>query len=162
MKKGILSVLSMIAGATAGAVVVAGVVGKKSGEKLNKVTNMSDKHLSLYLMMNQWVKVKQEGKNLASYFEKNGYKKIAIYGMNYVGETLLEELKGTDVQVAYAIDKNADGIYTDVEVVTIDDTLDEVDAIIVTAITFFDEIEETLSEKVNCPIISLEDILYEV
>ena len=43
-----------------------------------------------------------------------------------------------------------------------DDDLENVDAIVVTAITFFDEIAEKLEEKVNCPVISLEDILYEV
>jgi hypothetical protein len=113
-------------------------------------------------MMNQWVKVKQEGKNLASYFEKNGYKKIAVYGMSYAGETLLDELKDTDIKVAYGIDQKADSIYTDVDIVTMDDDFEEVDAVVVTAITFFDEIEDRLSEKVDCPIISLEDILYEV
>ena len=158
MKKGVISVLSMLTGAVAGA----GVVSKRSGEKINDFRNLSDKHLALYLMMNQWVKVKQEGKNLASYFEKNGYKKIAIYGMRYVGETLLSELKGTEVQVAYAIDRNADIIYSDIDVFTVDDELEQVDAIVVTAITFFDDIKENLSDKVSCPIISLEDILYEV
>lgn len=158
MKKGVVSILSTLAGAVVGI----GVVGKLSGEKLNKEKNKSNKHLALYLMMNQWVRVKQEGKNLSSYFEKNGYKRIAIYGMHYVGETLLDELKGTSVQVVYAIDKDADGIYTDIDVVTVEDALDEVDAIVVTAITFFDEIEEVLREKVSSPIISLEDILYEI
>ena len=43
-----------------------------------------------------------------------------------------------------------------------EDTLDDVDAIVVTAVTFFDEIEDELHKKVNCPILSLEDILYEV
>jgi len=43
-----------------------------------------------------------------------------------------------------------------------DDSLEDVDVVIVTAITFFDEIETKLSEKLDCPIISLEDILYEV
>ena len=43
-----------------------------------------------------------------------------------------------------------------------EDDLKPVDAIVVTAITFFDEIKEKLSEKIDCPIISLEDILYEV
>ena len=123
---------------------------------------MSDKHLALFLMMNQWVKVKQEGKNLSAYFEKNGYKKIAIYGMSFAGETLVDELRGSDVYVAYGIDQNAETIYTDVEVVTMENTLAEVDAIVVTAISFFDEIEEKLSEKIDCPVISLEDILYEV
>lgn len=123
---------------------------------------MSDKHLALFLMMNQWVKVKQEGKNLASYFEQNEYQKIAIYGMSYAGETLVEELKDSNIEVKYGIDKNADSMYIDVDVLTIEDDLESVDAIVVTAITFFDEIEEKLSEKMDCPIISLEDILYEI
>lgn len=162
MKKRAISLLSMLTGAVVGSVAVVGTVGKKNVKRINSAKSMSDKHLSLYLMMNQWVKVKQEGKNLSTYFENNGYKKIAIYGMNYVGETLLSELKETDVQVVYAIDKNADVIYSDIDVVTIDDELEPIDAIVVTAITFFDEIEENLSDKVSCPIISLEDILYEV
>ena len=62
----------------------------------------------------------------------------------------------------YAIDKNADMIYANVDVVTPDDELEPVDVIVVTAIYYFDEIEEDLSEKVDCPIISLEDILYEI
>ena len=158
MKKPIISIFSSLAGAVLGA----GVVGKMSLDKTKKIQSMSQKHFALFLMMNQWVKVKQEGKNLALYFEKNGYKKIAIYGMSYAGETLIDELKDSGIIVAYAIDKKADSIYVDVDVVTMDDELKEVDAIVVTAITFFDEIEEQLSEKIDCPIISLEDILYEV
>lgn len=94
--------------------------------------------------------------------EKNGYKKIAIYGMSYAGETLVDELKGAGIEVVYGIDKNADLIYAEVDVMTVDDDFAPVDAIVVTAITFFDEIEGMLSEKMDCPIISLEDILYEV
>ena len=82
--------------------------------------------------------------------------------MSYVGETLLGELKDSEIRIAYGIDQNADGIYTDVEIVSVDNDLEDVDAIVVTAITFFDEIEEKLSAKMSCPIISLEDILYEV
>lgn len=158
MKKSLISVLSAVTGAAVGA----GAVGKKLSQKAKRAKFMSDKHLALFLMMNQWVKVKQEGKNLASYFEQNEYQKIAIYGMSYAGETLINELKGTNVSVAYGIDKKADSIYADVDVVSIDDDLAPVDVIVVTAITFFDEIEENLSEKLDCPIISLEDILYEV
>lgn len=158
MKKGTILVLSMLGGVVTGA----GTVGKIQRNKIEKVKSMSEKHLELFLMMNKWVKVKQKGKNIASYLEKNGYKNIAIYGMSYAGETLINELKGTNVSVAYGIDKKADSIYADVDVVSIDDDLAPVDVIVVTAITFFDEIEENLSEKLDCPIISLEDILYEV
>jgi len=158
MRKGMISVLSILAGAAAGA----GAVEKIEKANLSKVKSLSDKHFALYKMMNEWVKVKQKNKSIADYLEKRGYMQIAIYGMNYVGETLLTELENTNVKVVYAIDKNADNIYSDVEVVLPENELGEVDAVIVTPITFFDEIEQMLSEKMECPIISMDDILYEI
>ena len=140
------------------------VVGTKKmiQKKIREGWEMSEKHLSLFLMMNQWVEIKQEGKNLRSYFEENGYYEIAIYGMSYAGETLINELQGSNVKIKYGIDQNAENIYADINLVSPDDELENVDAIIITPIKFFDEIEKKLSKKVNCPILSLEDILYEV
>lgn len=158
MKKGIITVISGIAGVIAGA----GAVAKVLGKSLSKTNNLSDKHLALFLMMNQWVKVKQEGKKLSEYFETNGYKKIAIYGMSYAGETLLDELRESEIEVVYGIDNRADSIYLDLDIVTMEDTFEEVDAVVVTAITYFEEIAEKMEKKLECPIISLEDILYEV
>lgn len=157
MKKGVVSVLSMLAGGIAGA----GAIGKISMEKAGKIQAKSDKHLALFLMMNKWVKVKQEGKNLSSYFMEHGYKRIAVYGMSYAGETLISELKDSDIELAYGIDQKK-GLYSYIDILSLDENLPEVDAVVVTAITFFDEIEEVLAEKVSCPIISLEDILCEV
>jgi len=158
MKKGIISALS----AFTGVVVGAGAAGRATRDSLRKIQGMSEKHLALFLMMNRWVRVKQEGKNLVQYFERKGYKKIAIYGMSYVGETLIEELKESEIEVAYGIDRNANSMYSALNIFSLEDSLDEVDAIVVTAITFFDEIEAMLSEKTDCPIVSLEDILYEI
>jgi hypothetical protein len=162
MNKGIKTATTVILATLTGGVAGATVIGKSMGKKTKKAQGYADKHLTLFKMMNQWVKVKQEGKNLSSYFEKYGYKKIAVYGMSYAGETLVDELKDSDIKVAYGIDKNADSIYSEVDIVTIDDDFEDVDAIVVTAITFFDEIEDKLSKKIDCPIVSLEDILYEV
>lgn len=162
MKKGFIVAVSALSGAIIGAGASAVTVGKFSGETNKKVKKMSDKHLALFLMMNQWVKVKQEGKNLETYFERNGYQKIAIYGMSYAGETLFNELKDSNIQVAYAIDQKAEGIYADVDIVSPDAVLADVDAIVVTPIFFMDEIEEMLSSRISCPILSLEDILFEV
>lgn len=158
MKKGIIAVASTFAGTLLGA----GTVSKVMGEKLVNFRNTSDKHFAMFRMMNQWVRVKQAGKNLASYFEAKGYERIAVYGMSFVGETLLDELKGTGITVAYGIDRNADAIYADVDVMNIDDELAKVDVVVVTVITFFEEIEAQLSAKMDCPIISIEDALYEV
>ena len=114
------------------------------------------------MAFDQWLRIHQEGKTLVEYFRQNQYQTVAIYGMKELGERLYDELKGTDVTVRYIIDQNADMIYADVDVVTPEDVLEPVDVIVVTAIYYFDEIEENLSGKIQCPIVSLEDILYEI
>lgn len=158
MKKGLVGVTMALAGAGIGAVVAEKVMNKK----VDKWQQMSDKHLDLFLMMNQWVHVKQKGKNLSEYFERNNYRNIAIYGMSYVGETLLDELKDFGICVKYGIDKRAGRISQEIDMVTMEDDLQEVDAVVVTVITFFNEIAEALEKKLDCPVLSLEDILYEL
>lgn len=158
MKRQIVNVVSGALGLVAGA----SAAGKVLGKKVSIMSELSDKHLALYMLMNQWVQVKQEGKSLVSYFEANEYTNIAIYGMNYVGQTLYRELENSLITIKYAIDQNAENIYADCEVLTMEDDLENVDAVIVTPIYYFDEIERKLREKVDCPIISVEDIVYEV
>lgn len=158
MKKGVIAVLAALGGFVLGAL----GVGKILNGKIASKSRMSEKHLSLYLMMNQWVKAKQENKSIAEYLAKQGYKEIAIYGMNYVGETLWSELADSDICVQYGIDKNADTIYLDIDILHPDDELPQVDAVIVTAITFYDEIEDFLAEKMDCPVLSLDDILQDI
>ena len=75
---------------------------------------------------------------------------------------MLEELEKTNIQVAYAIDRNLDGVYANISIVSPEGILEEVDAIVVTAIASFDEIAEELYKKIKYPVISLEDILYEI
>lgn len=162
MKKSTIGILSTFIGMTVGVVTGALATGKVMSKKLKKENDISNKHLALFLMMDQWVKVKQDGKKLSSYFEKNGYKRIAIYGMSYAGRTLVEELKGSNIEISYGIDRNAANIYNEFEILTPDDDLEDVDAIVVTPIFFMDEIEKMLLEKVSCPIVSLENIVFEV
>ncbi len=156
MKKKTISAISFLAGTALGL----GTMERFERKRCYKLEKESGKHLALFLMMNQWVKLKQENKSLVSYFMENEYKEIAVYGMSYAGETLVEELKGSEIEVVYGIDNRADSLYSDLNIVSSDDSLEKVDVVVVTAITFFDEIEEKLSKKINCPIISLEDILY--
>lgn len=150
--------LSVITGMAGGA-----VIATRNGKKeINRIRQISDKHLALYLMMVKWVEIKQEGKRLADYFYKRGYSSIAIYGMNYVGKRLLRELRDSNVEVRYGIDQRAEEIYADINIVTADEKLSDVDAIVVTPVYFFDEIKNKLSMASNYPVISLEDILYEI
>ena len=157
MKKIILMVLTVLVSTMTGVVIMVRI----AKVPLEEMKKMSDKHLALYLLMNQWVRLKQEGKDLSTYFKKNGYEKIAIYGMSYAGKTLIEELKNTNIKVLYGIDNNAKYLSSKIKIITMEEELKNVDAIVITAISFFDEIKKELSSKISCPIISLEDIIFE-
>lgn len=123
---------------------------------------LAAKNRALFILMNEWVNIKQEGKSLQSYFIKNNYRRIAIYGMGEVGTRLVKELKNSDIEILYAIDRNAQNIHSEVKMVTIDDDLVTADAIVVTLTGCFDGIFDALSKRVSCPIISIEDMLNEI
>lgn len=156
MKKGVISVLSMLAGVAIGA----GALETVQKPQIIKKEGQAQKMTEFYQILVEWLRIKQEGKSLTAFFTQNGYKTVAIYGMKELGERLYDELKDSGIEVKYVIDKNANSVYADVDVVAPDNTLEAVDVIAVTAIHYFDEIESMLAEKVNYPIVSLEDILY--
>lgn len=151
---GVMTLLGALAGASA--------VGAGQKPKMIKKEDHIQKMTEFYQLLIEWLRIKQEGKSLSLFFVKNGYKSVAIYGMKELGERLYDELKDSEIEVKYVIDKNPDSVHADAKVVAPENTLEPVDAIVVTAIHYFDEIEEKLSDKMECPIISLEDILYEV
>lgn len=128
--------------------------------RYRKAKENETKYFELFSLMSRWVLVKQQGKMLADYFEKHEYRKIAIYGMSQVGQALLKELENSSVEVSYAIDQNADWLFADCKVVKNSDALEEVDAVVVTPIHYFDAIRTGLDQKVNCPILSIRDVIY--
>lgn len=158
MKKGIVAMFSGLLGATVGAVVAGNVQGKTIEKKSEKV----DKFKAYYNLLNQWLSLRQEGKTLEKYFADNNIKTIAIYGMGELGNRLFDELKNSTVTVKYAIDKNAESTYSEIEVIDPENDFEPVDAIIVTAVFAYDKIEEMLREKTDIQILSLEDVVYEV
>lgn len=156
MKKTVLSaVLGFIAGTVAGRI----TTSSSRGKDIEKWKVLSDKHFTLFMLMNEWMKSKQEGRSIGEYFEKKGYKTIAIYGMSYVGERLLDELMACGIEVKYAIDQNAETIYSDIKMFSPKDNLPKVDLIVVTAVYYYEDVCRNLADKVECPIVSLEDIL---
>lgn len=157
MKKSIISVVAILLGGALGA----GRTFYHMEKRLNRQKDLNEKHFQLYRLMNKWVYVKQEGKCLSEYFERKNYQNIAIYGMNYVGETLVNELKDTNINIVYAIDQNASNIDMNLKIVTLKEELEQVDVIVVTPLMDYDSIEESLKAKVSCAIVSIEDVIYE-
>ena len=158
MNKGVVAVVAAAVGIGSGAA----LMEMKRIKDVEAKKTLSDKHLQMFKMMDRWVGVRQEGKRLIEYFITREYQKVIIYGMHYAGERLVEELRDTDIKIVCGIDRNAKSIYTDFDVITMEEKIPEADVIVVTAISSFDEIEEKLKNRVNCPIVSLEDVVYEL
>ena len=96
---------------------------------------------------------------MTEYFHKNDIQSIAIYGYKELGERLYDELKGSDIEIKYIIDKNIDYIRAEIDVYSPDESLPQVDAIVVTATYYYDEIEDELNDMGDFLIISLEDVV---
>lgn len=118
---------------------------------------------SFYLinLLANWLKLKREDKNLSKYFEDNYIKNVAIYGLGNLGQEVYWELsKLENVNVLYGIDKNAKSLnISNLKIVSVDDSLETVDAVIVTPLQYYNEIEETLIKKGIKNIISIGDIV---
>lgn len=152
-------------GAVAG---IIGGVGFLSRRPLKETEKRLKKQSAYYALSQQWITNKNEGKTLDSYFKEQNYNTIAIYGMGTLGELFLEEIKKSDIKIACFIDKNSEDMFyggDDIEVTGLEGirSREDVDAIVVTPIADFDEIVDELQEAgVSCPVVSLEDVIYDV
>lgn len=158
MKKGLIAAISIILGT---------IIGYAANNKLNRKSIVKkdekiDKFKAYYNILNEWLILKQNGKKIDKYFLDKGYKTIAIYGVGEMGNRLYDELKQSNIKIKYAIDKNAKSSYNELNVYDLSDTLETVDAIVVSAIFAFDEIAKEIAKVVDYPIISLSDIIYEI
>lgn len=116
-----------------------------------------------YDLLNHWLEIKNEGKSVASYFEDMGYRHIAVYGMAELGNRLIEDLEGSLICVDYGIDRDVCcSIARMDEVYFPEDDLPRTDAIVVTPYSAFGAIKKQLEGKMNCPIISLEEVVWSV
>lgn len=125
----------------------------------NRIDVLSD-HFQL---LNHWLEIKNEGKSVVTYFKEMGYRHIAIYGMAELANRLSEELSESSVHIDYGIDRDICCSIARIDKVYFpDDNLPETDAIIVTPYSSFESIKTILAKKVNCPIISLEEVIWSI
>lgn len=138
------------------------VTGRTVSKNANEWKKMSDKNFSNMHILNQWMMAKQSGKKIEDYFEKHNYQDVVIYGMGNVGERLLDELNNTEIRVIACVDRNAKALFAEVPILLPEDNIPYADCMIVTSTFFYEEIVRNMEEKVQYPIISLEDVIYEL
>ena len=66
-------------------------------KKLEDQKKMTEKNREQYLLLNQWLKLRQSGKSICNYLSEKGYKTVAIYGMGMNGKRVVQELKDSGI-----------------------------------------------------------------
>lgn len=108
------------------------------------------KNLEIVELLKCWNSNLKKNKKVTYYFERNRYKKIAIYGTNYFSRRLQQELQNTDISIELVFDENS-----------IDQIKNySVDVIVVTSLHFFYEILFELKQVSDCRIVSIGEVIH--
>ncbi|WP_326910412.1 hypothetical protein [Sedimentibacter sp. MB31-C6] len=134
---------------------------------LRRGTNQQEEYAYCYLTSMQYLKLKNNNKNISKFFIDNNFKRIAIYGLGQFADILYNDLIKTDVQVMYFIDKECKKFtygYNDIPVVNVNSISKEpdVDVIVITSVYHCNEaIDELLKNgKELESIINFNDVVF--
>lgn len=137
-------------------------IQNKMQQEIEEQKVFVNQYIKKLQIMNEWIKIKTNNRSISDYLAEMGYHTVAIYGMEGMGDCLLNELRHGNITVKYAIDKNAEKIYTQVDLYTPNDDLPEVDAIVSTDLMETRNIRKQLKCNKQCPVLSLEEIIMEL
>lgn len=88
---------------------------------------------SFYSLLSRWMEMKLAGQSAAERLLQMGYRSVAIYGAGKHGKFLYEDIKNSEVEVRYFIDKNKNSMpESGLTVYTMEEEFPTVDVIIIT------------------------------
>lgn len=134
----------------------------KTKDLLYRALNEKDKNHLNFLIACEWLHKKINNRSIHGYLQTQGINSIAIYGAGDLGRLVIEELAQTNIEVKYCIDNGISNMENNINIITKEDPLEAVDAIIVTPCFYFYSIEQELKKKTSIRVISLEKIVYEM
>lgn len=131
-------------------------------DEIKSLERRNLRYKSYWKILNHWLCLKEKNIKLADYLKIHGFLKIAVYGIGMLGKHLVQELSNSDINIAYGIDLGGQLKSMIFPVYTLDADLEDVDAVIVTVCYEFENIKMMLKKKLDCEILSLEEMLEEV
>lgn len=145
-----------------GALLGGAYMGHKYCVQLINIRRLSDKHLQIIEVYDLWMSLPHNA--IEKFLKKNNVGEIAIYGFSYLGKRLYEELKDSDIKIAYALDNNPKVKIEGMSVIKPDEMQGDIknETVIVTAIFDFDIIKKKLENNGYVNIVSLREILYDI
>lgn len=118
-----------------------------------------DKFMLYFNICDHWMELREKKKNVGSALQKKGIHSVAIQGMGRLGLHLLQELKESGINVKYVIDRKKEIMGLTLPVYTLDNELPQIDAVIVTAPSEYDEIAEQIKSRLDVQVVSIETLI---
>ncbi len=113
--------------------------------------------------MDQWIKEKQEGRNICDILKKKGVKNVAIYKGSRFSYTLERELGEIGINITAYIDDDDNSFSLNYPVISVANIGGAViDAIIITEFTNANSIKKQISNNTDIPVILLEDMILRI
>ena len=130
-----------------------------SSAALQRYSDKTDGLTKKYVIMRSLLTCVCDGISLTDFFDERSLKTVAIYGMGDVGNVLYKLLKSKGINIPYCIDRDADKKIYGIEIRTIREIGDDIDAIIVSNVVNQERIKEEVSKYCNYPIYTVNEIL---
>ena len=109
-----------------------------------------------------WLNLKNQEISLAEYMNRQGYKRIAIYGVTNLGKRLYQDLSKEHVEVSCFIDINASYLDGPVPIYLPEEELPEMDVVIISLVQDEKQIRKMLREKMTTEIRTIAELIEEV
>ena len=94
----------------------------------------AERYSRLFSLLETWMNRKELGLNIADDLAEREIKTVAIYGMGELGQHTVKELKNSSIEIVYVIDRNPDVDSQGHELISPDNSLNVVDAVIITVL----------------------------
>ena len=110
-------------------------------------------------LLTMWLRA-GDGGSLERYLLNRGVRRIAVYGYNDMGDLIYRCLKGSSIELAYAIDAHGNDKQSWLDILTLQDELPPVDLVIVAPLSDLGNTRETLKEKLSCEVVELSQLVH--
>ncbi len=115
--------------------------------QIQALKKQNERYKSYWVILDNWLCLKENGVEFQEFFIKRGIKTIAIYGMGMLGKHFFAEMITSEIKVLYGIDQQGQNISNKLSIYRMEEELPRVDAVVVTVSFGYDEIVEDLKNK---------------
>lgn len=121
--------------------------------------DLLEKYRTMFFVYDRWMRLESRKESLSEYLYQQEVRNVAVYGMGYIGKQLVDRLKGTDILVCGAIDRNARFIDVGIPVVRLEEFDKKPDLIIVTVTGNTEKIIHDIEHEIKISAITIQRLL---